>query len=201
MRPCYDLNALISLVHDPRHPYYRLLTVEHYGNVVDGKRQRIEYVNVPMEVMKRCTIGMVDGDRPCWFACDIGWHYYPKYGSLDGDQFDYKGLLGVGPIDMTKGERLEYGASINSHAMVIVGYDERESGQVLVGDGKDIVRWRVENSWGDKKGNKGYVMMTDEWFHQFAYQVVVEKRMLSQDILKVLEMEPIVLPRWDPFAQ
>jgi len=223
VRPCYDISKLISLVHDPRNAYYRLITVEHYGNVVDGRRRRVEYINVPMEVMKRYTVEMVKRDRPCWFACDIGWHYYPTFGSLDLQQFDYQNLLGIAPVElaMNKKERLEYGASINSHSMVIVGYDQQRKDGVVSDDNQDmdgqdggdgaesardeakmeIARWRVENSWGDKKGNKGYVMMTDEWFDEFVYQVVVEKEILPQDILDVLGTEPIVLSRWDPFAQ
>ena len=188
----------VSLAHDPRHPFYRLTTVEHYGNVVGGVRRRIEFINVPMDVRKQYAVAMLDTDRPCWFACSVRWHYYPKFGSLDCGQFDY-GLLGLdssNPIKMSKRERMDYGALMmdDAHSMVLVGYDR-------AADSGDIVRWKVENSWGDKRGNKGYMMMTDEWFEQFVVQVVVQKDMLSRKIVSVLDTKPIVLPRWDPFGQ
>ena len=197
VKPCYDLNNLISLVHDPRNEYYRLLTVDYYGvDVIDGNRKRIEYINVPINILKEYTLKMLKKDKVLWFACDIGWYYYPDLGTLDCKQFDFKNALGVDQIGMNKQERLEYGASCNSHSMVLVGVDEEK------GDGGGCRKWKIENSWGDKKGNKGYVMMTDEWFDEFVYQVIVEKDMLDKDIVSnAWKDDVIVLPRWDPFAQ
>merc|ERR1712154_733958 len=104
-------------------------------------------------------------------ACDVRAFYYEKFGSLDETQFDFNALFGLNGnkqfINMTKRENLEYGVSVNSHSMVIVGFDEEKNDK--------IGKWKVENSWSQKKGNKGYVMMTDQWFDKFVYQVLIEK--------------------------
>eukprot|EP01083_Nonionella_stella_P112105 329371_1 len=191
VKPCYDLNNLVSLANDPRNEYYKLLTVPFYGNVIGGTRKRIQYINVPIGVLKQYTVEMLKDNTGCWFACDVREFCYDKFGSLDDTQFDFKGLLGVS-VGMNKKENLEYGASCNSHSMVIVGLDE-------VND--NVRRWKVENSWSEKRGNKGFVVMTDSWFDKYVYQVLIEKDKLSKDIVNVLETEPIPLPRWDPFAQ
>jgi len=191
----YDLNELVSLVHDPRNGYFKLLEVAHYGNVIGGRRQTVQYLNVPMSVLKEQCIAMMRDEKTCWFACDVRCFYFAEFGSLDEGQFDFEALFGggIGANGMTKREYLEYGASCNSHSMVFCGFDEDENGKVR--------RWKVENSWSEKKGNKGFVTMTDEWFDRFVYQVLVQKDKLSTQIIDILQTEPTILPRWDPFAQ
>lgn len=61
-------------------------------------------------------------------------------------------------------------------------------------------RWRVENSWGSDSGNSGYLMMTDQWFSEFVYEVVVDKRHVPQEIIDILQQDPVVLPPWDPMG-
>jgi bleomycin hydrolase len=93
---------------------------------------------------------------------------------------------------MDKAARLDYGQSLMTHAMVLAGVD-------VDGDGNPT-RWRVENSWGDKGGDKGYMVMTDRWFDQYLYEVVVDKAYLPADLLPCLEAEPVVLDPWDPMG-
>lgn len=87
--------------------------------------------------------------------------------------------------------RLIYGDSLMTHAMVFTGFHEE--------DGKPV-RWRVENSWGEDRGEKGYLMMTSDWFREFVFEVVVDKKIVPAEVLAVSEMEPIVLPAWDPLG-
>ena len=58
----------------------------------------------------------------------------------------------------------------------------------------------MENSWGEDRGEKGYLMMTSDWFKEFVFEVVVDKSIVPPEILAVGEMEPIILPDWDPLG-
>ncbi len=91
---------------------------------------------------------------------------------------------------MNKGERLDYGQSLMTHAMVFQGVDLDEE--------EKPIRWRVENSWGDESGEKGYFLMTDEWFDDYNYQIVVNRKYLSEEALCAWAADPIVLDPWDP---
>jgi bleomycin hydrolase len=110
---------------------------------------------------------------------------------MDMELFDYSAIYGTG-FGMTKAERLDYGQSQMNHAMVFTGVD-------LDSDGHPR-KWRVENSWGDKGGDKGFMVMTDAWFDEYNYEVVVEKQYLAPELLAVLETEPVRLPPWDPMG-
>ena len=43
-------------------------------------------------------------------------------------------------------------------------------------------------------------MMTDEWFSEYVYEVVVDKRLVTAEVLDVLKQEHVVLPPWDPMG-
>jgi len=58
----------------------------------------------------------------------------------------------------------------------------------------------VENSWGAGVGDKGFYTMTDEWFEEYTYEVMVDRSYLSEELLKIQEMEPIALKPWDPMG-
>jgi len=92
---------------------------------------------------------------------------------------------------MDKGTRLEYGDSLMTHAMLFTGVDIVKN---------QPTKWRVENSWGEKGGNKGYFLMTDKWFDEYNFEVVVDKKYLPKRILALFEREPIALDPWDPMG-
>ena len=110
---------------------------------------------------------------------------------MDLDAYQLEELLDV-KFGMNKAERLEYGESLMTHAMVFLGVNLDEEGRPN--------RWRVENSWGEKSGEKGYYVMSDAWFDEFMYQIVVNKKYLSEEFLKEYETEPIMLEPWDPMG-
>lgn len=96
-------------------------------------------------------------------------------------------------LSLTKAERLQVLESQMTHAMAITGAQLDASGAP--------VRYRVENSWGPDPGNKGYFVMTDAWFDEFVYQVVVPKALAPRELVKVYEAgEKVVLPPWDPMV-
>ncbi len=186
-----DLTRFVSLINAPTEdkPYMRSYTVKYLGNVIDGKP--VKYVNVPLEVMKKAAIEQLRDGTPVWFGCDVGKYSDRDSGLMDTEAFDFETLFDT-EFTMTKADRLEYGHSMMTHAMTFQGVDIAEDGSP--------VRWRVENSWGDDPGNKGMYIMTDAWFDRYLYQIVVNRKYLTRDVLDAYDAEPIVLAPWDPMG-
>ena len=187
----YDLDSIACLINCPTadKPFDKLYTVEYLGNVVDG--QIIRYLNVEMPVFKRAAAEMIKAGRPVWFGCDVGKMMERDLGILDMEVYDY-GLVYDSEFESDKAERVDYGQSVMTHAMVLTGVDLDESGAPR--------KWRVENSWGDKLGDKGFFVMSDRWFDEFMYEVAIDKAFLSPELLAVLDTEPIRLHPWDPMG-
>lgn len=145
-----------------------------------------------------------------WFGCDVSKFLHRPSGLMDMKLFDYELTFGV-QLNLNKADRLRYGESAMTHAMTITGVDLENDAHIDCQDcaanaenvgskiGKPI-KWRIENSWGEETGDKGYLCMTDEWFDEFTYQVVISKDDLEEDILAILNQEPKVLPPWDPMG-
>ena len=188
----YVVGDQVSLINDPRNPYYKAYTVQSLGNVVGGKP--VFYINVPIGELKKYTLETLKDDVPVWFGCDVGKHFNRARQTMDSEQFDYDLVFGTKPTQ-SKADRLRYGQSLMTHAMVFTGAD-------VAPDATVPRRWRVENSWGDDTGDKGFALMTDAWFDEYMYQVVVDKSRFAADeqLMKCLDMEPIVLPAWDPMG-
>ncbi|GAB4459876.1 MAG: C1 family peptidase [Armatimonadaceae bacterium] len=186
-----DLDNMVCLIHCPQESkaYNTLYTVAYLGNVVEG--HPVRYLNVEMETLKAATVAQIREAKPVWFGCDVGKYLDRDLGLMDTDLYDYGSIYGA-PFTLNKAERLDYGQSLMTHAMVLTGVDLDE---------KDRARkWRVENSWGDHGGDKGFMIMTDAWFDEFLYEVVVEKQYVPADLLPLLETEPTVLAPWDPMG-
>ncbi|KAL9036569.1 MAG: hypothetical protein Q9214_006075 [Letrouitia sp. 1 TL-2023] len=173
-----DIHRLFSLVNDPRNLYGRLLRVDRLGNVT-GMR-KTTYVNVDMTTMKNACIAMLRHDLPIFFGCDVGKFSAKSSGIMDPDLIDYELGFNV-RLGLSKAQRLEAKESAMTHAMVLTA--------VHVIDDKPV-RWRVQNSWGDAAGSKGWFVMSDRWMDEFVYQAVVDPQFVSQEIRDVLKQEP-----------
>lgn len=184
------MEEFVCLVHDPREtsPVGKTFTIEYLGNVVGGTP--IKYLNVDIQLMKDLTLKMLQDEKPVWMGCDTGKQMHREKGIWDADLFDYPGVYGTN-FDMDKSARLEYHQTRMTHAMLFTGVD------VVDGEPK---RWRVENSWDNKVGDKGFFMMNDSWFAEYMFEIAVPKSYLPDDLLKALDSEPIVLPPWDPMG-
>lgn len=181
----------ISVVNDPRKEniYNKFYQVEFLGNV---KKQHVGWLNLPVERMKELTSLSIDKNQPVWFGCDVGAHRDRDSGVEDLDIIDYSRILNI-QITMDKEERLRLYQSIPSHAMLITGYHKFE-------DEKDITRWKVENSWGSTSGTNGFLLMTNKWFDEYVFQIVVNKEILKADELNEINNVYKVLPPWDPLG-
>ena len=189
-----NVNNLFSLVNDPRHKYLTHMTVAHLGNVVGGNRP-ITYVNVDMATMKRATIKTLKAGVPVFFGSDVGKFSNSAAGIMDTKLYDYDLAFGSGngSLQMSKESRLRVGESQMTHAMVLTAVQVDEK------SGKSV-RWRVQNSWGENAGTKGWFVMTDEWMDEFVYQVVVDRSFVEKEVRDALKTEPMVLPLWDPLG-
>ena len=188
----FDLDQYISLINAPTKdkPYYKSYTVEHLGNVLEG--DLVKYVNVPIEIMKEAVVDQIRSNEPVWFGCDVGQFFSRKSGKLDLTTVNVFDMLDV-DYDFSKEERLDYHESLMTHAMVFTGLDyDMENEKPL--------RYKVENSWGSKSGIDGYLVMSDEWFEEYMYQVLVNKAYLPEEVLVAYEEEPIRLRPWDPMG-
>lgn len=185
-----NLSDYISLINAPTadKPFDRTYTVQRLGNVVGGNI--VKYLNVHVDELKRAASEQLKEGELVWFGCDVGKMMDRKLGIMDTELFDYTSALGT-EVELTKAEQLEYGDSLMTHAMVFTA--------VNIVDGK-TVRWKVENSWGDKSGKEGWFIMSDEWFDKYMYQVVVNKKYLTKEQLEILETKPIELKPWDPMG-
>ena len=184
------IDEYVCIVNDPREtsPFGKTFTVQHLGNVVGG--QIVKYLNVEMEVMKDIAMRTIADGEPVWFGCDVGKMMRRDLGIWDAELFDYENLYDT-PFDLTKSDRLLYHQTVMTHAMLFTGVD--------VVDGKPR-RWRVENSWGDENGKKGFFVMNDSWFGEYMFEIAARKSYLPPELQEALELEPIVLPPWDPMG-
>lgn len=183
-----NVSELFSLVNDPRNEYNQLLTVNRLGNVVGGRP--ITYVNVDMDAIKKATIAMLRAGLPVFFGSDVGKFSNSSSGIMDTALYDY-GLAFNIQLSMSKSQRLKARESAMTHAMVLTA--------VQIENGKPV-RWRVQNSWGESAGEKGFFVMTDKWMDEFVYQVVVDPGFVSKEIRDILKSEPLELPLWDPMG-
>jgi bleomycin hydrolase len=184
------LDEYVCVVHDPRptSPAGQTYTVEYLGNVVDGGIVR--YLNVDMATMKDLAKRSILGGEPVWFGCDTGKMARRDLGIWDRNLYDYSSLYDTEfPLD--KASRLYYHETQMTHAMLFTGVD--------IVDG-EVRRWRVENSWGDEHGRKGFFVMNDNWFDEYVFEIAARRSALSPDLQAALRQDPIVLPAWDPMG-
>lgn len=169
----WDLNKYVSLINAPTadKPYGRTFTVRFLGSVHEGRP--VKYLNLPIESLKRAAIAQLKDGQPVWFGSDVGQWLVRQGGLMDMNVLELEQLFDT-DFPMDKAQRLDYGESLMTHAMVLMGVNLDE-------DGKPT-RWRVENSWGKDAGKDGYYIMSDKWFDEFTYQVVVDEKYLTDEI-------------------
>ena len=185
-----NLDDYVSIINSPTDdkPFNKPYTVNYLGNVVEGKE--ILYLNLDMDRLKELTVMQLKNNEPVWFGSDCSKYGDRDKGIWDDMSYNEKDLLQLDLV-MTKEEMLDMRESAMNHAMVLTG--------VNLDDSKPT-KWKIENSWGEDRGNKGYYVATTSWFDNYVYQVVINKKYLSKTELKQLEEEKIELSPWDPMG-
>ncbi len=183
-------NDYVMLMNDPTREYYKNYEIEFDRHVYDGKNWT--YVNLPIDEIKEMAIASIKDSTAMYFSCDVGQFLDRGRGLLDPDNFDYDSLFGT-KFGMNKADRIRTHSSASSHAMTLVAVDLDEKGIPK--------KWMVENSWGNG-ANNGHLIMTDKWFDEYMFRIVVNKKYITPMVSKILAQKPTVLPPWDPmFAE
>jgi bleomycin hydrolase len=180
-------NNYVMVMNDPTREYGKVYEIDYDRHVYDG--QNWVYVNLPIERIKEMAIASIKDNTAMYFSCDVNKFLNRSKGVADLNNFDYDSLMGV-EFTMDKRQRIMTHASGSSHAMTLKAVDLDASGKPK--------KWMVENSWGASSGYKGNIIMTDEWFDEYMFRLVLEKKYVPADIMKMLEQKPIMLPAWDP---
>ena len=182
-----NLDDYILFMDDPSRPYYKLYEIEYDRNVYEGRNWK--FINLPANELKPMLIASLKNNEAMYFSCDVGKHLDRENGVLSMQTYDFESLFDV-TFGMDKKARIITGQSGSSHGMALVGVDVDDKGNVK--------KWLLENSWGPNAGHNGYLIMTDEWFDNYMFRVVVNKTFVPEKYLKILKQKPTMLPPWDP---
>ena len=180
-------NDYVMLMNDPTREYWKTYEIQYDRHTYDGHNWL--YLNVPMEDLKAAAIASIKDSTMMYYSCDVAKELDSKRGLLDMNNYDYSSILGV-DFKMDKKQRIQSFDSGSSHAMTLKAVD-------LDANGKPI-KWEVENSWGATSGFNGHLIMTDEWFDEYTFRLVVKKKYLNEKALKASQQKPTLLPCWDP---
>lgn len=176
----------VMLMNDPSREYYKMYEIDYDRHEYDGPNWT--YLNLPTEEIKKMAIESIKDSTAMYFSCDVGKFLDRDKGVLDPSNFDYSELMGT-QFGMNKADRIRTHASASSHAMTLVAVDLDENGTPR--------KWMVENSWGDGP-NDGHLILTDPWFDEYMFRLVVERKYVPENLAGLLDQKPIMLPAWDP---
>ena len=182
-----DFSNYYMVMNDPTRPYYKVYEIQYDRHVYDGDNWK--YLNLPMDKIAPMCIASIKDSTMMYFSCDVGKFLDREKGYMDPANYDYESLLGVS-FNMNKEQRVRTFASGSRHAMTLCAVDLDENGQPK--------KWMVENSWGPNYGHNGFLIMSNEWFNEYMFRVVLEEKYIPADIKAILNQEPIMLPAWDP---
>lgn len=177
----------VMLMDDPTRAYNKLYEIESDRNVMEGRNW--QYINLPASQIKQYAVKSLQANQAMYFSCDVGKQLNSDAGYLDLRNYDYESLLGI-DLKSHKKMRVLTKQSGSSHGMNLVGVDLDAAGKPR--------KWKLENSWGEKSGHKGFLSMTDEWFDAYMFRLVILDRFIDAKVLKILEQQPTLLPPWDP---
>ena len=179
--------SFIMVMNDPRRPYHKTYEVEYDRHTYDG--QNWKYLNLPMDEIEQLAMASLKDGRKMYSSYDVGKQLDRERGYLDTENYDYASLFGT-TFGMDKAQRIATFDSGSTHAMTLSAVD-------IDADGK-AVKWKVENSWGLNHGQGGCLIMTDRWFREYTFRLVVNKQYVPQDIMKQFEQKPIMVMPEDP---
>ena len=184
------LDETVSVIHAPTQdkPYHKTFTIKMLGNVVGGNP--VKHLNLTMDEMKAAIIRQMQAGKVVWFGSDVGKYGDRDAGVWDDQSYNTELLTGL-ELTLSKEDSLNYGFAAMNHAMVLTGVTLDENGRP--------VRWKIENSWGNEKGAKGYYICSDTWFDDYVFQAAIEKEYLG-DLAALAKQEPIALEPWDPMG-
>ncbi len=182
-----DLSNYVMFMNDPAKEYNKLYEIQYDRNLVEGGNWK--YINLPNDQIKEFAKRSIIANEAMYFSCDVGKQLNMQSGTLDINNYNYNDLFGV-EFGMDKKARIQTFESGSTHGMALIGVN-------VLPDGT-IDKWKLENSWGADKGDKGYLTMTDAWFDEYMFRLIINKKYIDAQVLDILNQQPIMLPPWDP---
>lgn len=182
--------TFIMVMNDPRRPYHKTYEVEYDRHTYDGTNWK--YLNLPMNEIAQLAIASLKDGRKMYSSYDVGKQYDRKRGLLDVNNYDYASLFST-TFGMDKAQRISTFDSGSTHAMTLSAVDLDANGKPL--------KWKVENSWGPANGQNGCLIMTNEWFNEYMFRLVVDKQYVPAETLKLFDQKPVMVMPEDPLFQ
>ena len=182
----YNPETFIMIMNDPTREYYKVYDIANYRNTIEGVNW--VYLNLPNEDIKEAALKSIKANEPMYASCDVGKESDSKAGVCNPGMYDYESLLGI-DLSMDKKARILTRYSGSSHAMLLMACDTDENDKP--------VKWQFENSWGPTSGHNGYLTFTDEWFNEYMFRIVINKKYLNEKAIEAAKQAPVVLPAWD----
>ena len=179
--------TFIMVMNDPRRPYHKTYEVEYDRHVYDGTNWK--YLNLPMEDIAKLAIASLKDGKKMYSSYDVGKQFDRELGYLDTENFDYASLFST-TFPMSKADRIATFDSGSTHAMTLVAVDLDKDGNPL--------KWKVENSWGPNNGAQGCLIMSNRWFNEYMFRLVVDKKYVPENLQKEFEQKPVMVMPEDP---
>lgn len=179
--------TFIMVMNDPRRPYHKTYEVEYDRHVYDGTNWK--YLNLPMEDIAKLAIASLKDGKKMYSSYDVGKQFDRELGYLDTENFDYASLFST-TFPMNKADRIATFDSGSTHAMTLVAVDLDKDGNPL--------KWKVENSWGPNNGVQGCLIMSNRWFNEYMFRLVVDKKYVPENLQKEFEQKPVMVMPEDP---
>ena len=181
----YNPQAYVMIMNDPIREYYKVYEIANYRNSYEGLNW--VYLNLPMEDIKKAAVASIKANEPMYVSTDLA-YYNRTNGISDPDMYDYESLFGI-KLNMDKKARIMTRESGSAHAMTLIAVDTDEN--------EVPVKWEFENSWGEKAGHNGYMTLTDKWFNEYLFRIVIKTDYLDAKAVKAAKTKPVQLPAWD----
>ncbi len=185
-----SLSDFVCLYNDPKNELDRHYCFDRARNIVGNAC--MNFVNVAASRMKEIAKNSILANQPLWFAVNMDFDQSAKHGLMEHQLFDYESFFGI-DLTISKADRTRFYAGVSNHAMALMGVDLDNHGRPR--------KWLVENSHGDVAGDKGRWTILDNWFDEHVYTIIVHKRHVPADVLRLFEEEATVLPAWYPGAE
>lgn len=179
--------TFIMVMNDPRRPYHKTYEVEYNRHMYDGTNWK--YLNLPMEDIAKLAIASLKDGKKMYSSYDVGKQFDRELGYLDTENFDYASLFST-TFPMNKADRIATFDSGSTHAMTLVAVDLDKDGNPL--------KWKVENSWGPNNGAQGCLIMSNRWFNEYMFRLVVDKKYVPENLQKEFEQKPVMVMPEDP---